>query len=70
MGDGGYDLGARAAQIRDDLLALPTASAADMTTIQLDDRALFLTRWRDLLLDLLNDSSAREASIARRRRAS
>ncbi len=28
MGDGGYDLGARAAQIRDDLLALKTASAA------------------------------------------
>jgi len=55
LGDGGYDLGARAAQIRDDLLALPTATAADMTTIQLDDRALFLTRWRDLLLDLLDE---------------
>jgi penicillin G amidase len=55
LGDGGYDLGARAAQIRDDLLALPTANAADMTTIQLDNRALFLARWRDLLLDLLND---------------
>jgi penicillin amidase len=57
MGDGGYDLGARAAQIRDDLLALPTATAADMTAIQLDDRALFLTRWRDLLLDLLDQSA-------------
>ncbi|HKQ16664.1 MAG TPA: penicillin acylase family protein [Steroidobacteraceae bacterium] len=57
LGDGGYDLGARAAQIRDDLLALPTASAADMTSIQLDDRALFLARWRDLLLDLLNDGA-------------
>jgi penicillin G amidase len=55
LGDGGYDLGARAAQIRDDLFALPTASAADMRTIQLDNRALFLARWRDLLLDLLND---------------
>lgn len=55
MGDGGYDLGARAAQIRDDLLALPTASAVDMTKIQLDDRALFLARWRDLLLDLLDE---------------
>ena len=55
MGDGGYDLGARAAQIRDDLLALPTATAADMANIQLDDRALFLARWRDLLLDLLKD---------------
>jgi penicillin G amidase len=59
MGDGGYDLGARAAQIRDDLFALPTATAADMTNIQLDDRALFLTRWRDLLLDLLPESQVR-----------
>ncbi len=57
MGDGGYDLGARAAQIRDDLLALQTASTATMTAIQLDDRALFLTRWRDLLLDVLNDKA-------------
>jgi penicillin amidase len=55
MGDGGYDLGARAAQIRDNLLALRTASAADMTKIQLDDRALFLARWRDLMLDLLDE---------------
>jgi penicillin amidase len=59
MGDGGYDLGARAAQIRDDLFALPIATAADMTNIQLDDRALFLTRWRDLLLDLLPESQVR-----------
>jgi penicillin amidase len=58
MGDGGYDLGARAAQIRDDLLALPTATAADMANIQLDDRALFLARWRDLLLDLLKDDAS------------
>ncbi|HEY7642072.1 MAG TPA: penicillin acylase family protein [Steroidobacteraceae bacterium] len=54
LGDGGYDLGARAAQIRDDLLALPTATSKDMLDIQLDDRALFLTRWRDLFLDLLD----------------
>ena len=54
LGDGGFDLGARAAQIRDDLLALPRASASDMLAIQLDDRALFLTRWRDLLLELLD----------------
>ena len=54
MGDGGYDLGARAAQIRDDLLSLQTATAKDMVAIQLDDRALFLTRWRDLFVDLLD----------------
>jgi penicillin G amidase len=57
LGDGGYDLGARAAQIRDDLLALQTATPGDMLSIQLDDRALFLTRWRDLLLGLLDDAA-------------
>jgi penicillin amidase len=57
LGDGGYDLGARAAQIRDDLLALQTATSRDMLAIQLDDRALFLTRWRDLFLGLLDDAA-------------
>jgi penicillin amidase len=52
-GFGGYDLGARAHQIRDDLLAVGKASEADMLRIQLDDRAVFLARWRDLLLSLL-----------------
>jgi penicillin amidase len=57
MGDGGYDLGARAAQIRDDLFALPSATAEDLVAIQADDRALFLARWRDLLLELLSDAA-------------
>ncbi|HMN45328.1 MAG TPA: penicillin acylase family protein [Povalibacter sp.] len=57
MGDGGYDLGARAAQIRDDLLALRAATATDLAKIQIDDRALFMTRWRDLLLQLLDDAA-------------
>jgi penicillin G amidase len=57
LGDGGYDLGARAAQIRDGLLALQTATTKDMLAIQLDDRALFLMRWRDLFLDLLDDAA-------------
>jgi len=51
----GYNLGARAAQIRDDLLALSApATPADMLRIQLDDRALFLGRWRTLLLAVLD----------------
>ncbi len=55
-----YDLGARARQIRDDLLALRTpATPADMLRIQLDDRAVFLTRWHDLLLDLIDADSTR-----------
>ncbi len=53
LGDGNYVLGARARQIRDDLAALPRATTADMLKIQLDDRALFLARWRDLLLGVL-----------------
>jgi penicillin G amidase len=57
IGDGGYDLGARAQQIRDDLRKLDKATEADMLKIQLDDRALFLERWRTLLLKVL-DSGA------------
>jgi penicillin G amidase len=53
LGDGGYDLGARAQQIRDDLMATESATEADMLRIQLDDKAVFLERWRQLLLDTL-----------------
>ena len=54
LGDGGYDLGARAQQIRDNLLAAEHAGEADMLRIQLhDDRAVFLERWQKLLLDTL-----------------
>jgi penicillin amidase len=53
IGNGSYDTGARAGQIRDDLRAIPSATVADMVKVQLDDRALFLTRWRDLLLEIL-----------------
>jgi penicillin amidase len=59
MGDGMYDNGARAAQIRDSLLALDAATAMDMVDIQLDDRALFLVRWRDFLLELLDEDAVK-----------
>ena len=56
----GYGLGARAAQIRDDLLALrQPATAADMLRIQLDDRAHFLERWRTLLMGILDEDAVR-----------
>lgn len=64
LGEGGHDLGARAAQIREGLLALSNASVEDFVRIQTDDRALFLARWRDLLLDLL-DAAALESSPTR-----
>lgn len=53
VGDGGYDNGARARQIRDDLFARDHFTPADLLAVQLDDRALFLTRWQLLLQDAL-----------------
>src|SRR6202007_3258377 len=53
VGDGGYDLGARARQIRDDLKAKYHFAPDDMLAIQLDDHALLQGRWHDVLLDTL-----------------
>lgn len=51
-----YDFGARARQIRDALLERKApADEAQMLALQLDDRALFLQRWRDLMLGLLDE---------------
>ena len=52
IGDGGYALGARARQIRDALQARDRFSEADLLAIQLDDRALLMTRWWELLRSL------------------
>jgi penicillin amidase len=49
LGDGGHDLGARAQQIADDLAQRARFAPGDMLAIQLDDRAVFLTRWQQLL---------------------
>jgi penicillin amidase len=65
IGDSGYDLGARSRQIRDALFAQDKFAPADMLAIQIDDRALFLDRWRDLLLEILDeDVRAADADIA------
>lgn len=67
LGDGGYDLGARAKQIRDGLRERERFSPADMLAIQLDDRALLLQRWKDLLgfeLHRMPDSALKEAMNA------
>jgi penicillin amidase len=64
IGESFYDLGARARQIRDDLFALDKPRELDMLRIQLDDRALFLARWRDLLLRTL---SAEAVALSPRR---
>jgi penicillin amidase len=60
IGDGGYDLGARARQIRDGLFARDRFSPADMLAIQLDDRAVFLERWQALLLETLDSNAVRD----------
>ena len=49
LGNGGHDLGARAQQIRDDLQTQSRFRPGNLLDIQLDDRALLLTRWQRLL---------------------
>lgn len=59
VGDGGYALGARARQIRDGLLERNPFGERDFLNLQLDDRALFLGRWRELLLATLTLDAVR-----------
>ena len=58
MGAAGYWLGARATQIRDALAAVERPRIEDMLAIQLDDRALLLQEWRDVLLEALTAEAA------------
>lgn len=51
IGNGGYALGARSQQIRDNLLALEQFSEQDLLDIQNDDKAVFLSRWQAYLLN-------------------
>ena len=56
IGNGGYALGARAGQIRDNLFALNSFNEKSLLAIGLDDRALFLKPWAEFLLTkVLND---------------
>ena len=57
LGNGGYDLGARATQIRDRLFAREQFKALDMRTIQLDDRALLGDHWYQLLKTTLESAN-------------
>jgi penicillin amidase len=60
LGDAGYDIPARASQIRDDLTELAAAGRPivprDLLGVQLDDRAVLLGAWHDLLLRTLTPS--------------
>lgn len=55
IGNGGYDLGARGWQIQQGLDILQQADEHALHAIQLDNRALMLKRWRDLLLKVLSE---------------
>lgn len=58
IGNGGYALGARAKQIRDDLFALNVFNEESLLTIALDDRAEFLKTWQSFLLtEVLNEQA-------------
>jgi penicillin G amidase len=59
LGLEGYVTGPRARQVRDDLMARDRMTPRDLLGIQLDDRALFLERWRRFLLDELRDDTTR-----------
>jgi penicillin amidase len=69
LGDGGYEVGTRARQIRDRLLARDRFTARDMLDIQMDASSRFLDRWRMLLLDALRpavlDGHANRAELRR-----
>jgi penicillin G amidase len=68
LGEGGHDVGARAQQIRDDLRARADFGPANLLDIQLDDHALFLTRWQQLLQTTL--ANVQDSSLDQLRRLS
>ena len=58
LGDGGFDIGARAQQVRDDLLALgPKTDLKAVYGVGLDDRALFMAPWRERALKVLDGAA-------------
>lgn len=63
IGEAGFDRGARAGQIRDALLALDKPDEAAAFDLALDDRALFLKRWRDLLSATLEKMQHDDADL-------
>lgn len=61
FGDGGYALGARQQQIMSSLMQQDEFSEQDFYAIQLDNAALFLTPWHNLLLKTLSNSPQKYA---------
>jgi penicillin amidase len=69
LGDGSYEVGSRARIIRDRLMAQDRFTARDMLDIQLEARADFLARWRDLILRTLTPELTRNHEQRARFRA-
>ena len=63
IGNGGYDLGARGWQIKQGLDNLTLADEHALHQIQLDNRALMLQRWQQLLLDTLTPALVAEHQL-------
>lgn len=63
IGDGGYSDPIRAWMIREDLQKLDRADERDLFAIQLDDRSLFLDRWRAVFLDTLTPAAAGKSAL-------
>jgi penicillin amidase len=57
LGDGSYEVGSRATVIRNRLMSRTQFAVRDLFDMQLDDSADFLSRWRDLLLELLTPAA-------------
>lgn len=64
IGNAGYDRGARSGQIAAGLHAAgDRQTPGEQLAVQLDDRAVFLTHWRDLLVGLLDDAAVKGAPL-------
>lgn len=57
VGDGRFDPGARARQIRDRLFEKEIHSEQDLLNIQLDDEARFMSQWKARLLEVADKNS-------------
>lgn len=68
IGSEGAALGARQQQIRERLLARAELDEMDMLALQLDDEALFLRRWRERLLAILDEPEAGASAALREAR--
>jgi penicillin amidase len=59
LGDGSYEVGSRARIIRDRLMARDRFTPRDLLDIQLETKAEFLNRWRDVILKTLTPDAVR-----------